>query len=73
MSQTIPSIVTGTVWKIEIPEGQNVARGDALLLVESMKMEIPIEAPGPGRVLKFLVAEGDLVTDGQALATFEAA
>lgn len=72
MRQTILSIVTGTVWKIETPAGQKVARGDTLLLVESMKMEIPIEAPGPGRVLEFLVAQGDQVAEGQALAAFEA-
>ena len=73
MPQTIPSLVTGTVWKIETAVGQTVARGDSLLLVESMKMEIPVEAPGPGRVLRFLVAEGESVAEGQAVATFEAA
>ncbi|KQP44668.1 acetyl-CoA carboxylase biotin carboxyl carrier protein subunit [Pseudorhodoferax sp. Leaf274] len=73
MSTSIPSSVTGTVWKIEAAEGQQVARGDSLLLVESMKMEVPIEAPGAGRVLRFLVAEGETVAEGQALVAFEAA
>ncbi|WP_326537529.1 acetyl-CoA carboxylase biotin carboxyl carrier protein subunit [Pseudorhodoferax sp.] len=73
MSTSIPSTVTGTVWKIEAVEGQRVARGDSLLLVESMKMEIPIEAPGAGRVLRFLVAEGETVAEGQALVAFETA
>jgi biotin carboxyl carrier protein len=73
MSTSIPSSVSGTVWKIEAAEGQQVARGDSLLLVESMKMEIPIEAPGAGRMLRFLVAEGETVAEGQALVAFEAA
>lgn len=71
MTTPIPSTVTGTVWKIEAAEGQQFERGDTLLLVESMKMEIPIEAPGPGRVLHLLVAEGETVAEGQPLLNFQ--
>ncbi len=73
MSTIIASTVTGTVWKIEAREGDLLARGQSLLLVESMKMEIPIEAPVRGRLLKLHVVEGEGVAEGQAIASFEPA
>lgn len=60
--------VTGTVWKLEAQVGQTVAEGDTLLIVESMKMEIPVTAPCAGVVQALDVAEGDAVADGQLLA-----
>lgn len=62
------SDVTGTVWKLEAQVGQAVAEGDTLLIVESMKMEIPVTAPCAGVVQTLDVAEGDAVADGQLLA-----
>lgn len=62
------SDVTGTVWKLEAKVGQAVAEGDTLLIVESMKMEIPVTAPCAGVVQALDVAEGDAVADGQLLA-----
>jgi acetyl-CoA carboxylase biotin carboxyl carrier protein len=62
------SDVTGTVWKLEAQVGQTVAEGDTLLIVESMKMEIPVTAPCAGVVQALDVAEGDAVADGQLLA-----
>lgn len=62
------SDVTGTVWKLEAQVGQAVAEGDTLLIVESMKMEIPVTAPCAGVVHALDVAEGDAVADGQLLA-----
>jgi acetyl-CoA carboxylase biotin carboxyl carrier protein len=63
--------VTGTVWKIETKEGASVAEGDTLFVLESMKMEIPVEATEAGRVTKIHVAEGVPVEEGAVLATLE--
>jgi acetyl-CoA carboxylase biotin carboxyl carrier protein len=60
----VQSEVAGNIWKIEVEVGQMVAEGDALVIVESMKMEIPIEAPAAGRVLVIRVKEGDPVAEG---------
>lgn len=67
----ILSEITGTVWKIEVQPGQRVAEGDTLLIVESMKMEIPVCATAAGEVRGILVAEGDLIEDGQAVIELE--
>lgn len=64
----IESQVSGTVWKVEIQTGASVADGDTILIIESMKMEIPVDAPGAGTLRELLVAEGDTVTEGQVLA-----
>ena len=63
----ILSEVSGSVWKLEVAVGQSVQAGDTLLIVESMKMEIPVESPSSGTVTELLVAEGDAVADGQWL------
>lgn len=66
MPQTrLPSDVTGTVWKIEVREGDTVAEDQTLLILESMKMEIPVSAPHAGTVLQLLVTEGEAVAEGQ--------
>lgn len=65
--------VSGRVWKLEVAEGQQVEEGDTLLIVESMKMEIPVEAPAAGTVLRILAAEGDMVTDEQVLVVLASA
>lgn len=67
----VQSDVTGNVWKVEAAVGQRVGEGDTLLIVESMKMEIPIVAPAAGVVSALLVAEGEAVSDGQAVATID--
>jgi acetyl-CoA carboxylase biotin carboxyl carrier protein len=64
----IESQVSGTVWKVELQTGASVADGDTILIIESMKMEIPVDAPGAGTLRELLVAEGDTVTEGQVLA-----
>jgi acetyl-CoA carboxylase biotin carboxyl carrier protein len=61
------SEVAGTVWKVEVAVGQTVAEGDTLLIVESMKMEIPVSAPKAGTVAEIRTAEGEPVSDGQLL------
>ena len=64
----IESLVTGTVWKLERQAGDLLAAGDTILIVESMKMEIPIDAPAAGTLRELLVAEGEGVSEGQVLA-----
>jgi len=66
--QKILADVTGTVWKVEVALNQSVAAGDTLMIVESMKMEIPISAPEAGVVREIFFAEGELVEDGQVVA-----
>jgi biotin carboxyl carrier protein len=61
--------VAGSVWKVEVAVGQPVAEGDALVIVESMKMEIPVEAPRAGTVAEIRVAEGERVAEGAVVVT----
>jgi acetyl-CoA carboxylase biotin carboxyl carrier protein len=65
----VRSEVAGSVWKVEVAVGQRVAEGDALVVVESMKMEIPIEAPSAGTVTEIRVAEGERIAEGAIVAT----
>ena len=64
----IQSIVTGSVWKIEKQAGHTVAAGDCIMIMESMKMEIPIEATRGGVLRELFVKEGDSVTEGDVVA-----
>jgi acetyl-CoA carboxylase biotin carboxyl carrier protein len=66
---TAAAHITGTVWKIEVKEGESVAEGQVLVILESMKMEMPVEAPSAGKVDKIHVAEGQAVNEGDALVT----
>jgi biotin carboxyl carrier protein len=59
--------VSGSVWKIKVTVGQQVQEGDTLLVVESMKMEIPVTAESAGTVTEILVAEGEVVVDDQVI------
>ena len=63
----VKSEVGGSVWKIEVTVGQTVAEGDTLLIVESMKMEIPLTAPVSGTVQEIRVTESDMVDEDQVL------
>ena len=65
--------VTGVVWKVRATIGDDVAAGDLLLVVESMKMEIPVESPVAGTVVELLVAEGDAVGEDDPVARIEPA
>ena len=72
-TQTIRSEITGTVWKIVVKPGEALEADDTIMILESMKMEIPVVAPEAGRVVKILVAEGAPVREGQEVAVFEEA
>lgn len=61
---------TGTLWKIVAAPNAAQSRDATLVIIESMKMEIPVEAPADGHVVEYLVNEGDVVEEGQVLGTF---
>ena len=66
MPQTrLQSDVAGTVWKIEVREGDAVSEDQTLVILESMKMEIPVCASHAGTVLQLLVKEGEAVAESQ--------
>ena len=59
--------ITGTVWKVEVGVGDHVEEGDTVVILESMKMEMPVEAEDPGVVKEILVEEGQSVSEGDTL------
>jgi len=63
--------ITGTVWKIECEVGQEVEEGDTLLILESMKMEMPVEADERGFVREIRCKEGQAVSEGDILVVLE--
>lgn len=65
--------VAGSVSKIHFEIGSDVAEGDEVAIVESMKMEIPVSAPCAGRIAEIRVKEGDVVIEGQLVAVIETA
>ena len=67
MTTKIKSEIAGNVWKVEAASGATVAEGEVILIMESMKMEIPVEAPKAG-VVTVLVSEGQSVQEGDVLA-----
>ncbi len=69
--ETIYSEVTGSVWKIQAKIGDALETDGTIMVLESMKMEIPVIAPDGGRLVKVLVEEGQAVKDGQELAIIE--
>ena len=71
MPTEVEAQIAGNVWKIETEVGAEVAEEDVLLILESMKMEIPVEAPAAGRVSEIRVAEGDNVEEGAILVVLE--
>lgn len=63
--------VIGSVWRIEKAEGDKLAEGDLIMTLESMKMEIPVEAPVAGTLAKIVVKQEDSVEEGQVLCQIE--
>jgi len=63
--------ITGTVWKVECEVGQEVEEGDTLLILESMKMEMPLEAEDDGKVSEISCTEGQSVSEGDTLIVLE--
>ena len=71
MSTGIEAHITGNVWKIEVSVGDQVEDGDTVVILESMKMEIPVEAEDDGTVKEIRCAEGDSVSEGDVLVVLE--
>ncbi len=67
----VESEVTGNVWKVLLETGAEVTEGDVIMILESMKMEIPVEAPADGTVIEICVAPEDQVEEDQLLAVVE--
>ncbi len=69
--ERVRSEMTGKVWKIVAKVGDKVADGDEIMILESMKMEIPVMVSADGTIKEFLVGEGDEVTEDQEIAVLE--
>jgi acetyl-CoA carboxylase biotin carboxyl carrier protein len=67
----IEAHITGTVWKIEVKVGDTVEEGDTVVILESMKMEMPVEAEDEGTVSEIRVEEGQPVSEGETLVVLE--
>ncbi|MFN2589389.1 MAG: biotin/lipoyl-binding carrier protein [Actinomycetota bacterium] len=70
MAEVIAEMVAN-VWKVVVAPGDGVSAGDPLVILESMKMEIPVESPVAGTVRELLVAEGGVVQEGDVIAVVE--
>ena len=71
MAKEVCAHITGTVWKIEVKIGQAVSEGDTVVILESMKMEMPVESTASGKVREIKVKESEPVQEGQALVVLE--
>jgi acetyl-CoA carboxylase biotin carboxyl carrier protein len=67
----VPAHITGTVWKIEKKVGDQVKTGDVLVILESMKMEMPVEAPEDGKVSEIRCKESQPVSEGDVLVVLK--
>ena len=67
----IEAHITGTVWKIDVEVGDRVEAGDSVVILESMKMEMPVEAEDSGVVREILCEEGQAVNEGDVLITLD--
>ena len=63
--------LTATVWKVVAEVGSTVAEGDELVILESMKMEIPVEAPAAGTLTELKVGEEDRISEGDVIAVID--
>ena len=71
MATEVKAHITGTVWKIEAQVGATVSEGDTVIILESMKMEMPVEAPASGKIVEIKIKEGEAVDEGKVLALLE--
>ncbi len=71
MAEEIKAHITGVVFQITAKAGDRVGAGDAVIVLESMKMEIPVEAPRAGAVREIRVKEGQTVQEGETVAILE--
>ncbi len=71
MAKVIKAHITGTVWKIEVKVGDSVDEGTVVAILESMKMEMPVESEDSGTVKEIHVNEGQPVTEGDPVVTLD--
>jgi acetyl-CoA carboxylase biotin carboxyl carrier protein len=71
MAAEVEAHITGTVWKIEVAVGDQVDDGDTVVVLESMKMEMPVEAEDAGTVKEIRCEEGQSVQEGDVLVVLE--
>jgi biotin carboxyl carrier protein len=71
MAIEIAAEIAGNLWKLEKAAGDSVRAEDVIMIIESMKMEIPVEAPCDGTIARICVAEGDSIEEGTVLAIIE--
>jgi acetyl-CoA carboxylase biotin carboxyl carrier protein len=71
MATSVNAHIAGTVWKIEVAVGDVVSEGQTVVILESMKMEMPVEAPSAGRVARVLAQPGQAVEEGTPLLELE--
>jgi acetyl-CoA carboxylase biotin carboxyl carrier protein len=71
MPTQVRAHITGNVWKILVKPGDTVATGDQLIIFESMKMEIPLEAEDPAKIVEVKVAEGQAVNEGDVVLVLQ--
>ena len=69
MAEEVVAEMVANVWKVVVAVGDEVAEGDTICILESMKMEIPVEATATGRVAEVNVVEGGVVQEGDVIAT----
>jgi len=67
----VKASMAGSIWKIVVSQGEQVEAGQDIVILESMKMEIPIASEGAGTVKELKVAEGDFVNEGDTIAVIE--
>jgi len=71
MATEVAALIAGTLWKIEKAVGDAVEALDVIMIIESMKMEIPVEAPCAGTIVEIRVREGEAIDEDQVLALIE--
>ena len=71
MASEVAAEIAGNLWKIEKAVGDVVGEEDVIMIIESMKMEIPVEAPRAGTIARIAVVEGESIEEGMILAVIE--
>ena len=71
MATDVEAQIAGSLWKIEKGVGDTIEEEDVIMIIESMKMEIPVEAPCDGTIARICVSEGDSIEEGTLLAVIE--
>ena len=71
MTTEVRAEITANVWQVHVAPGQSVAEGDTVVILESMKMEIPVEAPVAGTVSEVKVEPNDQIQEGDLIAVIE--